>query len=179
MVRSSPTVLTPPSPDEVRTAFVQELGPRERSVFLAWLAFTATFGAVRGITYSIRAGRSPFHDLALGGRHLHHYLWGIAITSWVAGQAVGGHDRTLTRPGTALAFGAGQALIVDEFALLLDLEDVYWAKQGRVSVDLGIGLIALGGMGFVGAPVLRRLVRNRRERRPAPGLTTRGDAVLP
>jgi len=50
-------------------------------------------------------------------------------------------------------------LIIDEFALLLDLKDVYWARQGRVSVDLGIGAVAVGGTGFAALPVLRRLVR--------------------
>jgi hypothetical protein len=61
----------------------------------------------------------------------------------------------------ATAYGAGLALIVDEFALLLDLRDVYWTKQGRVSVDLAIGLIATTGSVLVGLPVLRRLRRNR------------------
>lgn len=129
---------------------------------LSWLSFTATFGIVRAITYSIRAGQGPFHNVSVGGRHLHHYLWGIAMLMAIGEIAVRGEDRTRRHPLVALNYGAANALIVDEFALLLDLQDVYWAKQGRVSVDLGIGVVAVGGTGFAAAPVLRRLVRNRR-----------------
>jgi hypothetical protein len=55
----------------------------------------------------------------------------------------------------------GLALVVDEFALLLDLKDVYWARQGRISVDVGVGGIALAGSYFAALPVLRRLRRER------------------
>ncbi len=57
----------------------------------------------------------------------------------------------------SLTYGAGLALIVEEFALLLDLQDVYWAKEGRISVDLGVGLVAAGGTTFSPIPLLRRL----------------------
>ena len=69
-----------------------------------------------------------------------------------------------TRPGATprrAGYGTGMALIVDEFALLLDLKDVYWERQGRVSVDLGVGLVAAGGTTFSAIPLLRRLNRNR------------------
>ena len=61
-----------------------------------------------------------------------------------------------------MAYGTGMALIVDEFALLLDLKDVYWQRQGRVSVDIGVGLVAAGGTTFSAIPLLRRLRRNRK-----------------
>jgi hypothetical protein len=48
--------------------------------------------------------------------------------------------------------------------LLLDLKDVYWARQGRISVDLGVGLVAAGGTTFSAIPLLRRLHANRRRR---------------
>jgi hypothetical protein len=54
---------------------------------------------------------------------------------------------------------------VDEFALLLDLKDVYWAKQGRVSVDVGIGGSSLVGSYFAGLPVIREVAKRRRARR--------------
>ena len=62
----------------------------------------------------------------------------------------------------AVSYGAGLALIVDEFALLLDLKDVYWAKQGRISVDLGVGGSALVGTYFAALPLLRALRRQSR-----------------
>ncbi len=143
-----------------RGAFHSELDAGQRSALLSWLAFTATFGAVRGITYSIRAGKGPFRNLSVGGEHLHHYMWGIGMLAGVGGVAVRGEDRHRRHPLVALSYGAGLALIVDEFALLLDLKDVYWARQGRISVDLGVGGIALAGTYFAALPVLRAVARH-------------------
>jgi hypothetical protein len=134
------------------------MGPRERSVLLSWLGFTATFAAVRGVTHAIHSGKGPFRNLSLGGEHLHHYMWGIAMLAGVGAVGINAPGEARRHPIVPLAYGAGLALIVDEFALLLDLQDVYWAKQGRISVDLGIGTVALGGTGFAATPILRRLI---------------------
>ena len=147
---------------DVRTVFREELDPRQRSALLSWLAFTTTFGAVRGITYSIKEGKGPFGNLSVGGAHLHHYMWGIGMLSGVGAIAVHGEDARRRHPAVALAYGTGLALIVDEFALLLDLKDVYWAKQGRVSVDLGVGASSLVGTYFAALPLLRALRRRVR-----------------
>jgi len=151
-----------PATQAVRQAYREEMGPRERAALWSWVGFTVTFGAVRAITYSIRDGKGPFRNLSLGGSHLHHYMWGIAMVSGVGAVAVRGEDETRHHPAVSLTYGSGLALIVDEFALLLDLRDVYWAKQGRISVDLGVGLAAAGGTAFSAIPILRRLSRNRR-----------------
>jgi hypothetical protein len=154
----------PIDPQEVHAAYREELGPEERAALLSWAGFTTTFAAVRGITYSIRDGAGPFRDVKVGGAHLHHYMWGIALLSGVGAVAVHGDDRTRRHPAVALSYGVALGLIVDEFALLLDLRDVYWTKQGRVSVDLGIGLVATGGTVLAALPMLRRLTRGRRGR---------------
>ncbi|GAA1312154.1 hypothetical protein ACQPZA_05815 [Pseudonocardia xinjiangensis] len=151
--------------DELRTGFHEDLGPGERATLVSWLAFTATFAAVRLVTYSIRDKKGPFRNVSVGGAHIHHYMWGIGLLSGVGAVAVRGDDRVRRHPLVAGAYGSGLALIVDEFALLLDLQDVYWAKQGRVSVDLGVGAVALGGVGFAALPLLRRLARHRGARR--------------
>ena len=156
---------------DVRTVFREELDPRQRSALLSWLAFTATFGAVRGITYSIKDGKGPFRNLSVGGAHLHHYMWGIGMVSGVGGIAVHGEDARRRHPAVALAYGAGLALIVDEFALLLDLKDVYWAKQGRISVDLGIGVSSLAGTYFAALPFLRALRHRRRPKEGDPAIS--------
>ena len=145
---------------DFRDAFFEDLDARQRAALLSWLAFTATFGTVRGITYSIRAGRGPFRNLSVGGAHLHHYMWGIGLLSGVGGVAVHGEDARRKHPAVAISYGAGLALIVDEFALLLDLKDVYWAKQGRISVDLGVGASSLAGTYFAALPLIRA-VRGR------------------
>ena len=150
------------SSDDVRRAFREELGPGQRSALISWLAFTGTFAGLRAVTYSIRDGKGPFRNISVGGEHLHHYMWGIALLSGVGAVAVRGDEEHRRHPGVAVTYGSGLALIVDEFALLLDLKDVYWAKQGRISIDLGVGGIALAGSYFAALPVLRRLRRELR-----------------
>jgi hypothetical protein len=144
---------------DVRTVYREDLDPSERSALLSWVAFTTTFGAVRGITHAIKDGKGPFGNMSVGGEHLHHYMWGIGLVAGVGGVAVHGEERWRRHPVAALSYGTGLALIVDEFALLLDLKDVYWAKQGRISVDLGIGLSSLIGTFFATLPLARALRR--------------------
>ncbi len=145
----------------VRAAYRHELDASQRSALLSWLAFSATFAAVRGVTYSIRAGKGPFRNLSVGSEHLHHYMWGIGLVSGVGAAAVRGTEQQRRHPAVAISYGSGLALIVDEFALLLDLKDVYWAKQGRISVDLGIGGSAVAGSYFAALPLLRAIRADR------------------
>jgi hypothetical protein len=147
----------------LRRVLREDLDRNQRAVLLTWLSFTTTFATVRGVTYSIRAGRGPFHNVSAGGEHLHHYLWGIAMLAGVGAVAVHGDERTRSHPTVATSYGTGLALIVDEFALLLDLKDVYWAKQGRVSVDVGVGCVAVAGSYLAALPVARALRRRRQD----------------
>ena len=145
--------------------YASRIGPSERALLLSWTAFGATFGAVRVITHRLRR-RGGAGGLVIRGRHLHHYNLGIAMLSVVGAIGVTWRRR---RPGvtllTATSYGSGLALIVDELALLLDLEDVYWAQDGRTSVDAAVGAIVLGGIYFAAAPfwhdAARELVRTR------------------
>jgi hypothetical protein len=152
-----------PSADAVRRAYYEELTPGQRSALLSWLAFTGTFAGLRALTYSIRVGKGPFRNISVGGEHLHHYMWGIGLLSGVGAVAVRGEERHRRHPAVAVSYGTGLALIVDEFALLLDLKDVYWARQGRISIDIGVGGIAVAGSYFAALPVLRRLQRDRQQ----------------
>ena len=155
----------PAAPSDGSPAVGEVMDPCQRSALISWLAFSATFATVRGITYSIRAGRGPFRNLSLGGEHVHHYLWGIGLLAGVGAIAVRGDESLRQHPVVAVCYGSGLALIVDEFALLPDLRDVYWARQGRISVDLGIGGVAVAGSYFASLPLLRSL-KNRRRSRP-------------
>ncbi len=146
----------------MHAAYHTELDAGQRSALLSWLAFTATFTAVRGITWSIRVGKGPLRNLSVGGEHLHHYMWGIGLLTGVGAVAVRGDEAHRRHPAVAVSYGSGLALIIDEFALLLDLKDVYWARQGRISVDLAVGGIATAGSYFAALPVLRALRRDRR-----------------
>jgi hypothetical protein len=147
---------------EIRDAFGTELDARQQSALISWMAFTTTFGGVRGITHAIKAGKGPFKNLSVGGEHLHHYMWGIGMLAGVGAVAIHGTEELRRHPVTALAYGGGLALIVDEFALLLDLKDVYWAKQGRVSVDVAIGGSSTAATYFAALPVLRKVARRLR-----------------
>ena len=162
-----PAAAPPPAPASAVPPAVAgwwDLDPCQRSVLVSWLAFTTTFAAVRGVTYSIRAGRGPFRNLSVGGEHLHHYMWGIGLLAGVGAVAVRGEERARRHPVVATCYGSGLALVVDEFALLLDLRDVYWARQGRISVDLGIGAIGAVGCYFAGRPFVRSWMSRRRAR---------------
>src|ERR1700678_3200856 len=138
---------------QIRDAYGSELDAGAQSALVSWLAFTGTFSAVRGITHAIRDGKGPFGNLSVGGEHLHHYMWGIGLLAGVGAVAVRGSEQQRAHPTVAISYGTGLALVVDEFALLLDLKDVYWAKQGRISVDLRVGGIAAVGSCFAALPV--------------------------
>ena len=121
---------------------------------LAWVSFTVTFVGVRALTHWIRAGHGPSGGgVSVGGKHFHHYNIGIALLATVAAVGLRGTETQRHHPATAVAFGAANALIVDELALLLDLEDVYWAADGRESVDVAVGLIATGATVAAGMPL--------------------------
>lgn len=148
----------------IADAYGTELDAGQQSALLSWLSFTGTFSTVRGITHAIKDSKGPFGNLSLGGEHLHHYMWGIGMLAGVGAVAVRGTEELRRHPVTAIAYGTGLALIADEFALLLDLKDVYWAKQGRISVDLAIGGIALSGSYFAAQPIIRKVFGRRRPR---------------
>jgi hypothetical protein len=104
---------------------------------LILVAFLVTFCVVRVITHAIRAGRwrRVFHNLSSpGGTHFHHLVPGIILLLVSGFFGIGLPDDTWRVP-FAVMFGVGAALTLDEFALWLHLEDVYWAKEGRQSVD--------------------------------------------
>jgi hypothetical protein len=158
---------------EIHEAFGSELDAGQQSALISWLSFTGTFGGVRGVTHAIRDGKGPFRNLSVGGEHLHHYMWGIGLLAGVGAVAVRGDERLRRHPATAVAYGVGLALIMDEFALLLDLKDVYWAKQGRISVDLAMTGSSLAGSYFAALPVIRKVTRRRRhEKQQAPNART-------
>jgi hypothetical protein len=147
---------------DLRGAYVHDLDTRQRGAFTSWLAFTATFAGVRAVTHAIKAGRGPFRNMSVGSSHLHHYLWGILGVSSVGAVAVRGDAAGVPHPVVATAYGSSLALIVDEFALLLDLRDVYWEKQGRLSVHLATAAIGATGVYFSVIPLAQRYAQRRR-----------------
>jgi hypothetical protein len=127
----------------------------ERPILCLLAGFLTTFLLTRGVTCLIRAQRGPFANLAVGDLHLHHMVWGawLALASGIAQFAF--------MPGKpwnavlAVAFGVGSALMLDEFALMVYLRDVYWSDEGRRSIDAVITmLVAVGMLAIPVAPAL-------------------------
>jgi hypothetical protein len=130
---------------------------RRERLFLASVGFLVTFALVRGITAMIRAGVGPLHNVTAGGLHIHHLVWGILLLLlvgyvWLSEWGVGS---SWVASLTAVAFGVGAALTLDEFALWLNLQDVYWERQGRVSIDAVLLFGSLLSVGIWGGPFIR------------------------
>ena len=110
-------------------------------LLLCLAAFVLTFVLTRVITRMIRAGVGPFrNNVSESGVHIHHAVPGIVLL-------IVGALMSLATEGSpwveiaAVTIGVGMSLILDEFALILHLQDVYWSNEGRISVEL-IGLTA-------------------------------------
>ena len=118
--------------------------------FFILLAFLLTFLAVRGITHAIRSGRVKlFKNVEHGGVHVHHLVWGILLLL-LTGYLALAFDPDRWREELAILFGIGAALTLDEFALWLRLQDVYWERQGRTSVDAVVVVATLAGLILLG-----------------------------
>ena len=139
---------------------------RRERLFLASVGFLLTFGVVRLITHMIRAGVGPLHDISNGTLHVHHLVWGILLLLLVGYVWLLQPSGTWASRLTAFAFGVGAALTLDEFALWLNFEDVYWTRQGRESIDAVVIFAALLAVGFWGYPLMiafgRRFVRRNK-----------------
>ena len=142
--------------------------PRRR-ILLSSFSFFLTFAGVRALTWSIHNGIGPFHDVHMGGRHIHHLVWGIMLLLLVGyGWMIdaGGEPRgwrLLARRLLCVLYGAAAALTLDEFALWLNLRDVYWAREGRSSLDAAILFASFLIVGAAGAPLWRGLLREFRK----------------
>lgn len=125
--------------------------PGKLPLLLALTAFVLTFLVTRVITRLIRAGRGPFGNVKAGGLHIHHVVPGVLLTVIGGFGAVAAADRHGF--GAALAavvFGIGAGLVLDEFALILHLADVYWTEEGRQSVEVVVVTAALVGLLLAG-----------------------------
>ncbi len=120
--------------------------------FLFFVAFLVTFGFIRTSAHLIRAQVSwwPGNVETKGGTHIHHLVWGILLllVFGYVGVAVSPHSPW--RELAAVLFGVGMGLTLDEFALWLNLQDVYWSEKGRQSIDAVIVAASLLGLTLLG-----------------------------
>jgi hypothetical protein len=144
--------------------------PRRR-LFTATVSFILTFGAVRAVVYAITHQIPPFHFVIVGGRHIHHLVFGIIILlafGYASLAEIGmgaGKWSILAGRFLSILYGVGAALTLDEFALWLNLRDVYWSPEGRASIDATVLFAALLAAGTWGAPLFFAGPRKQARRR--------------
>jgi hypothetical protein len=146
---------------------------RERQ-FLASIGFFTAVLVVRGLTIAIHNNFGPFHDVSMGGRHIHHLVWGILLLllsgyGWLL-EVGTGTEGSLQWVGRLMSmiYGVAAALTLDEFALWLNLRDVYWEREGRESFEaLGLfgGLLAIG---LFGKPFFHGILNHLRKKTSQP-----------
>ncbi len=128
---------------------------RRERLFLASVGFFITFFIVRIIAFLNHNELGPFHDIYIDGVHVHHLVWGILLLlltgyGWVAEVGTGGPgSRIWVARAMSICYGIAAALTLDEFALWLNLRDVYWSEEGRASVRVVLlfgGLLSMGAM---------------------------------
>ena len=130
--------------------------PRSETVLFNLLAgFLASFALVRISTWGIRDNWGPFRNVSLGGRHIHHFVPGILLGFASATAALLTDDEVLEER-LAVTTGVGMGLTFDEAALLLDLRDVYWTREGLLSVQLSLGATAILSIAILTQRILRR-----------------------
>jgi hypothetical protein len=142
---------------QVARAGYAEVSTRENATFNLLTSFVATFISARAITYLLRHQRrvGPFRNLRVGRRHIHHFVPGIVIAFGAGAAAILTRDEDL-EPKLAVPFGVGMGLTLDESALLLELDDVYWSREGLLSVQITLAVTALLASLALGLRFLRR-----------------------
>ncbi|MFD6993824.1 hypothetical protein [Streptomyces sp. NPDC059943] len=133
--------------------------PGKVPMLLALVSFVLTFLITRMITRLIRAGKGPFRNVRPGGMHIHHVVPGVVLMVIGGFGAVGSDRHGVGAAVCAVIFGMGAGLVLDEFALILHLDDVYWTEQGRRSVEVvvlaaALALLVLSGFSPLGVDSL-------------------------
>jgi hypothetical protein len=135
----------------------QDAPVRQNAAFNLLWSFAGSLILTRGITTVLRNRRTvgPFRDLKVGRRHIHHFVPGIVIAFAAGGAAIVSRSDRF-EPLLAIPFGAGMGMTLDESALLLQLEDVYWTEEGILSVQISLVVLAVFGATMLGVRFLRR-----------------------
>ena len=119
--------------------------------FLFFVAFLVSWGFIRTSAHMIRAQvRWWPGNVQVGGTHIHHLVWGILILLAFGYVGVVFQPDSPWHEIIAVLFGIGTGLTLDEFALWLELKDVYWQRDGRKSIDAVGVAAAISGMALIG-----------------------------
>ncbi|MDQ3768280.1 MAG: hypothetical protein M3370_02210 [Actinomycetota bacterium] len=131
---------------------------RENTLLNMLASFTLTWAIARASAHAIRKRGTwgPFRNLVVGEQHIHHFVPGIVLGLVAGGVAIATRDNERMDPFLAVPFGVGAALTLDESALLLKLDDVYWTEDGVVSVQISLAAVAMLSALVLALRVLRR-----------------------
>src|SRR5260370_11660360 len=143
---------------KIVAAYQQLVDYRREAALRMWIAFIATFVFLRVLTFGIRYHLLPVGNVVTGGGlHIHHFVWGILILLVVGFLGITVWSERL-HPWLATIFGIGAALVIDEYALWLNLQDVYWLPAGRSSIDLAILIAAVLGLYYAADRFWKKVV---------------------
>jgi hypothetical protein len=153
----------------VAVAGYESMSTRETALLNLLGSFSLTFAGARLSTYLIRrrARSWPLRNIVVAERHIHHFVPGIVLAFLAGGASVISRDEELD-PLLAVPFGMGVALTLDESALLLRLDDVYWSEDGIISVQITLAALALLSSTTLAKRALRRGERRLRPQQAAP-----------
>lgn len=144
---------------KIVAAYQQHVDYRREAALRMWVAFIVTFVFLRVLTFGIRYHLIPVKNVVTSsGLHIHHFVWGIVILLIVGFLGITLWSERL-HPWLATIFGIGAALVIDEYALWLNLQDVYWLPAGRSSIDLAILVAALLGLYYAADRFWKQAVR--------------------
>ena len=141
----------------------------EVALFNMLNGFVGAFALARLSTLGIKQGWWPTRNVSFGSRHIHHFVPGIVL-AFVSGGAAIATSNERVEQTLATAFGAGAGLTFDEAALLLDLRDVYWTREGVLSVQISLGLAAVLSATLLGLRMFRRGERQSAEQGLIPSI---------
>jgi hypothetical protein len=131
---------------KIVAAYQQHVDYRRQAALWMWVTFIGTFVFLRALTFGIRFHLLPVGNIVTsGGLHIHHFVWGIVILLIVGFLGITLWSERL-HPWLGAIFGIGAGLVIDEYALWLNLRDVYWLPAGRSSIDVAILVAALLGL---------------------------------
>jgi hypothetical protein len=142
----------------VAVAGYESMSTRETALLNLLGSYSLTFAGARLSTYLVRRRKGVRHwllrDVFVGERHIHHFVPGIVLAFLAGGASVLSRDEEID-PLLAIPFGIGVALTLDESALLLRLDDVYWSEEGIISVQITLAALSLLSAAWLARQALR------------------------
>ncbi len=152
---------------EVGRRGYREATTSETVLFNLLSAFVISASLIRLTALGKRRGVRPFFDVIVGRTHIHHFIPGILLAFGSGAAAMFARDDAV-RETLAIPFGVGMGLTLDESALLLSLEDIYWTREGLLSIQITLGTASLLAATVLALRILRRGERSLEERQELP-----------